>query len=90
MLHVDQDDRHSLFRAEQLTLVEAEPDALAFADVLMAEPPFNGLLYGRVDVVKVPEGWAVMELELVEPSLFLSYRTEAASALASAISDRLT
>jgi glutathione synthase/RimK-type ligase-like ATP-grasp enzyme len=90
MLHVDQDDRHSLFRAEQLTLVDAEPDALAFADVVMAEPPFNGLLYGRVDIVKVPEGWAVMELELVEPSLFLSYRTEAASALASAISDRLT
>jgi glutathione synthase/RimK-type ligase-like ATP-grasp enzyme len=90
MLHVDQVDRHSLFRAEQLTLVDAEPDALAFAENLMAEPLFNGLLYGRVDVVKVPEGWAVMELELVEPSLFLSYRSEAASELASAISDRLT
>lgn len=90
MLHVDQVDRHSLFRLEQLTLVEAEPDALVFAENLMSEEPFNGLLYGRVDLVRVREGWAVMELELVEPSLFLSYRSEAPSLLASAIKDRLT
>lgn len=89
MLHVDQLDRHSLFRLEQLTLANAEPEAVAFAESLMAEPRFRDLLYGRVDLVQLPEGWAVMELELVEPSLFLSYRTEAAALLATAIRARL-
>jgi glutathione synthase/RimK-type ligase-like ATP-grasp enzyme len=89
MLHVDQLDRHSLFRLEQLTLADAEPDAVTFAESVMSEPLFDGLLYGRVDLVKMPEGWAIMELELVEPSLFLSYNAEAASRLATAIFDRL-
>ncbi|HEY5092972.1 MAG TPA: hypothetical protein VII60_06870 [Acidimicrobiales bacterium] len=89
MLHVDQLDRHSLFRLEQLTLADAEPDAVSFAESIMSEPLFSGLLYGRVDLVQVPEGWAIMELELVEPSLFLSYKAEAAAHLASAINDRL-
>jgi glutathione synthase/RimK-type ligase-like ATP-grasp enzyme len=90
MLHVDQLDRHSLFRLEQLTLADAEPAAVAFAEALMSEAIFRGLLYGRVDLVQMPEGWAVMELELVEPSLFLSYRTEAAALLATAIRARLS
>jgi hypothetical protein len=90
MLHVDQLDRHSLFRLEQLTLADAEPEAVTFAESLMAEPMFHGLLYGRVDLVQMPEGWAVMELELVEPSLFLSYRAEAAAELAFAIRARLS
>jgi hypothetical protein len=89
MLHVDQLDRHSLFRLEQLTLAAAEPAAVAFAQSLMNEDIFRGLLYGRVDLVHMPEGWAVMELELVEPSLFLSYRAEAAALFASAIRSRL-
>jgi hypothetical protein len=89
MLHVDQVDRHSLFRLEQLTSIDPEPDAVAFAKSLMSEPPFHDLLYGRVDLVHGPEGWAVMELELVEPSLFLSYDERAAGRLASAIKGRL-
>jgi glutathione synthase/RimK-type ligase-like ATP-grasp enzyme len=89
MLHVDQLDRHSLFRLEQLTLVDAEPDAVAFAQSLMSESIFRGLLYGRVDLARMSDGWAVMELELVEPSLFLSYRAEAAAGLATAIRARL-
>jgi len=89
MLHVDQLDRHSLFRLEQLSLADAEPDAVTFAESVMSEPLFNGLLYGRVDLVHMPEGWAIMELELVEPSLFLSYEAGAAARLASAIKDRL-
>ena len=91
MLHVDQLDRHSLFRLEQLSLADAEPDAVTFAESVMAEPRFNGLLYARVDLVQVPDGWAIMELELVEPSLFLSFDADADAAahLASAISERL-
>jgi hypothetical protein len=89
MLHVDQLDRHSLFRLEQVSLADAEPDAVTFAESVMSEPLFNGLLYARVDLVQMPEGWAIMELELVEPSLFLSYKAGAATRLASAINDRL-
>jgi glutathione synthase/RimK-type ligase-like ATP-grasp enzyme len=89
MLHVDQLDRHSLFRLEQLSLADAEPDAVTFAASVMSEPLFHGLLYARVDVVQVSDGWAIMELELVEPSLFLSFNAEAPAHLASAISERL-
>jgi hypothetical protein len=51
---------------------------------------FSGLLYARVDLVRVSEGWALMELELVEPSLFLTYHRDAATSLAAAIARRLT
>jgi hypothetical protein len=46
-------------------------------------------LYGRVDLVKMADGWAVMELELVEPSLFLAYDSAAPRRMAEAISSRL-
>ncbi len=89
MLHVDQLDRHSLFRLEQLSLADAAPDSVAFAESVMAETQFRDLLYARVDLVQLNEGWAIMELELVEPSLFLSFRLDAAANLASAIKARV-
>jgi glycosyltransferase A (GT-A) superfamily protein (DUF2064 family) len=46
------------------------------------------LLYARVDLVGYEGGWAVMELELVEPSLFLSYDEAAPVKLAQAIKRR--
>ena len=51
MLHVDQLDRHSLFRLEQLSSVDAEPDAVAFAESSCPSLPSDDLLYGRVDLV---------------------------------------
>jgi len=48
------------------------------------------LLYARVDLVKTDAGWAVMELELVEPSLFLSFYQPAAERLAQAIKRRIS
>ena len=48
------------------------------------------LLYARVDVAPGTDGRpAVMELELIEPSLYLSRCAEAAPRLAAAIRDRL-
>jgi glutathione synthase/RimK-type ligase-like ATP-grasp enzyme len=47
------------------------------------------LLYGRVDLVPGPDGPVVMELELVEPDLFLGYSPDGAQRLAGAIRDRL-
>jgi glutathione synthase/RimK-type ligase-like ATP-grasp enzyme len=89
MLNVAEIDRHALYRHEQLSLVEAEPDAVAFAGAVLEDVGFSGLLYARVDLVRVADGWAIMELELVEPSLFLTYHRDASAALAAAIARRL-
>lgn len=43
------------------------------------------LLYARVDLLPSPSGPVVVELELTEPSLFLSYRPGAADRFAAAI-----
>ena len=53
--------------------------------------PFRAtLLYGRVDVAPGPDGRpVVMELELVEPSLFLLQEPRALARLADSITARL-
>jgi glutathione synthase/RimK-type ligase-like ATP-grasp enzyme len=89
MLNTAADDRDALFRREQMSRAEAEPDAVAFGEAVLSEEPFRDILYARVDLVKVPEGWAIMELELVEPSLFLAYEESAPQRLAQAIRSRL-
>lgn len=89
MLHVADVDRNSLFRREQMSRAVAEPESRALAQRVLAEPLFANVLYARVDLVLVDEGWAVMELELVEPSLFLSFDDGAAGKLARAIRRRL-
>ena len=88
MLNTAADDRDALFRREQMSLAEAEPDAVAFAEAVL-DDEFRDLLYARVDLVKMAEGWAIMELELVEPSLFLAYDALAPRRLAEAIHARL-
>lgn len=87
MLNVSQLDRNALFRWEQMSRAEAEPDALALAIDVLEGLGFE-LLYARVDLVWTPEGWALMELELVEPSLFLSFDEQAPQRLARAIKAR--
>ena len=89
MLNVSALDRNALFRREQMSLAEAEPDAVAVARELLSDERFADLLYARVDLVHLEDGWALMELELVEPSLFLGYHEPAAHALAAAIERRL-
>ncbi len=56
------------------------PDAVRFAARVLESKGFGGLLYARVDLVRGEEEWEVMELELVEPSLFLTYEPAAAGA----------
>ena len=48
-----------------------------------------GIAYARVDLVDTPDGPAVMELELIEPELFLRRRPAAARRLARAVRARL-
>jgi len=89
MLNVHQLDRSKLFRLEQMSRAIPEPDAVRFGEKIMAAKGFSHLLYGRVDLVRMEEGWAIMELELVEPSLFLAFDDDAAGKLARAIATRL-
>lgn len=50
------------------------------------EPVPQRTLYGRVDLVELPNGQpAVMELELIEPSLYLSYDADSVARFADAI-----
>jgi glutathione synthase/RimK-type ligase-like ATP-grasp enzyme len=89
MLNTAADDRDALFRREQMSVANAEPDAVAFAEAVLDDERFRGILYGRVDLVNMPDGWAIMELELVEPSLFLAYDETAPRRLADAIHARI-
>jgi len=89
MLNTDELDRHALFRREQMSGAEVEADALSLAEAILDGLEFDPLLYARVDLVRTPEGWALMELELVEPSLFLSFDEQAPTRLARAIAARL-
>jgi glutathione synthase/RimK-type ligase-like ATP-grasp enzyme len=65
--------------------VPAEPDEEKLAVSLM-EGPGRGTLYGRVDLARDPDGRpCLMELELIEPSLFLRQHPEALERFVAAI-----
>jgi glutathione synthase/RimK-type ligase-like ATP-grasp enzyme len=73
--------RDVFFLDEELARAEATPDERAVAEAALPE----GLLYGRVDLM----GGLVLELEIAEPSLYLTYADGAAARFAAAISQRL-
>jgi glutathione synthase/RimK-type ligase-like ATP-grasp enzyme len=89
MLNTPASERDALFRLEQLSTARVEVDALAFGERVLADLEWRDLLYARVDVVRTDSGWALMELELVEPSLFLQFNEGASLRLATAIARRL-
>ncbi|QIK83130.1 RimK family alpha-L-glutamate ligase [Sanguibacter sp. HDW7] len=87
-----------LYKQESMSLREvsaAEREladrAVAFAQARLEEShPGEGLLYARVDLVEGDDGAPlVLELEVVEPTLFLAFREGAADGLAQAILARL-
>lgn len=90
MLNTAALDRTSLFRREQMASASGEDDAISFALDIFDQLEYKDLLYSRVDLVGTSEGWMLMELELVEPSLFLSYDPLTATKLAQAIKARLS
>ncbi|MGC2176166.1 MAG: hypothetical protein WA614_11965 [Acidimicrobiales bacterium] len=89
LLNVPQTERDFLYRREQMSFAEGEADAVAFAIEVLATLGYSSLLYARVDLVATIQGWLVMELELVEPSLFSSFHEAAARSLARGIKRRL-
>ncbi|HEY0166225.1 MAG TPA: hypothetical protein VGB75_04205 [Jatrophihabitans sp.] len=78
---------------ENITSRQPSEEELAVADKVFAYADGQqeqDLLYARIDLLPGPEGPVVVELELVEPSLYLSYSDTAAGLLAAAISARLS
>jgi glutathione synthase/RimK-type ligase-like ATP-grasp enzyme len=77
-----------LFRQEDVAAREPAPAERALADRALGALPFpvTDLLYARVDLVPGPTGEpVVIEVELVEPSLFLAHADGAADRLAAAV-----
>ncbi len=89
MLNVTELDRSQLFRRDQMREAVAEPDAILYGEKVLSTKGFDHLLYARVDLVMMDDHWAIMELELVEPSLFFTFEEEAATLLAKAIAKRV-
>ncbi|MEA2478477.1 MAG: hypothetical protein QOJ07_399, partial [Thermoleophilaceae bacterium] len=70
-------------------LVDPPPEAVAVADRVLAAVDAD-LLYARVDLVRARDGTLrLIELEVIEPLLFLELHEPAAAKLAAAIADRL-
>jgi glutathione synthase/RimK-type ligase-like ATP-grasp enzyme len=88
MLNVAPEERDGEFRSRQMSLASAEPAAIDLARQLLTGR-FADLTYARVDLVASPQGWQLMELELVEPALYLGYDEHAPARLARAIARRL-
>lgn len=78
-----QEDHGGTFRGIEPTTNELDVAERALAALGVAP------LYARVDLVMGPRGWCVMEVELVEPSLYLAHGPEAPVAFARAIAARL-
>ncbi|MDE2138847.1 MAG: hypothetical protein KGJ68_15560, partial [Gammaproteobacteria bacterium] len=76
----------ALFAAEDIVVRAPAPDELAAAERILAAAPVTGLAYARVDLLRDAQGSPrLLELELTEPSLFLSYAPESAGRLAAAL-----
>jgi len=94
LLALDLTPPDGLFRQEQMSVArEPAADVVALGRRVHAhvEERFGRPLYARVDVLRDAHGTpALLELELIEPSLFLDFAPGAAQALARAIAARLT
>ena len=67
------------------SIYEPEPEAFRCAEAVLAEAP-PGLTYARVDLIRAFDGrLALMELECIEPDLYLDLIPEAGPALARAL-----
>ncbi len=92
LLRLDRAPVEGLFAPEQMSRWEPAPDVVALGQRAHAlvEQRFGRPLYARVDVLRDCHGTpAVLELELIEPSLFLDFAPGSAQALARAILARL-
>lgn len=83
------DFRVQQYHGGSLTEATAPPELIATATELLTHVP-GPLLYARVDGVMTAEGFLLMELELIEPELFLRTHPAAPARFARAIQQTLT
>ena len=77
------EDDHGLFLVETMAPAEPTPAETAVAEQVLAyvtERFGFTPVYARVDLLPAPDGPVVVEVELVEPSLFLGYAPDPAAA----------
>lgn len=82
----------ALFVPERISGRRASRAEVALADRVLAYigDRFESPLYARVDLLPTPTGPVIIELELVEPSLFLSKDPDAAQRFVAAIGELLS
>jgi hypothetical protein len=97
LMYIDGEFSHAVRRSpalsrkedEGVTPVEASPEETMLAAKVLHATGYN-TLYARVDLVHDNEGTLrLMELELVEPSLFFTQSPQAVSRMVAAIMERL-
>jgi glutathione synthase/RimK-type ligase-like ATP-grasp enzyme len=89
---LDMSYSRSLYVDEKITARIPGPEELTIGEQVLdfVRGKFgHDLLYARVDLLPTADGPVVIELELVEPSLFLEFADGSADVLADAILDRL-
>ena len=72
--------------------VEPEATLRAAADralTAVEDAVGQALLYARADLVRWAGGWVVMEMELIEPSLYFPYGEGSAERFARALDERV-
>jgi O-ureido-D-serine cyclo-ligase len=75
----------ALFAPEQITARSAQRDELQVAERVLAALPFGVLPYARIDLIRdASHAPCLLELELIEPSLFFAHAPGAAQRLAAA------
>lgn len=79
----------ALFAAELITAREPSAAERALAEHVLAALPFTMPLYARVDLLPGSAGPRLLELELIEPSVFLNHDAAAAPRLVDALRQRL-
>ncbi len=82
----------ALYLPENITPRQPSAAELAVAGRILAHASAGlgeSLLYARVDLLPGPDGPVLVELELTEPSLFLTHSDTAAERLADAICERV-
>lgn len=93
LLAADAGETDRLWEREITTPATATPGQLHVAEEIMAmvAARFGPTVYARIDLVDDEAGWPrVLEVELVEPSLFLTAANGAAQRLAVAVANRVT
>lgn len=90
LLRRGEDATRALFAPEQITPREPAADERELArQVLAAIPQARDLAYARIDLIRAPDGApCVLELELVEPSLFFAQAEGSAMRFASVVLGR--